>query len=315
MVRSMWICALALVCLAAVPLMAAEPPAAKSVLDTVTVYRGQALVTRIVDLPAETGDLQVTVNDLPAAVVGSSLSASSTGGDVLVRSVRFRTQAVAADGSKEVLDLDARIKGLKRDLAANDQGLRLIDAKATYLDRLEQFAASPAQSEAAKGTLSVEVIAQLTKFSFDRQGELAKERIELLQKAEDLKESLALAERQRAELSKASERSVNEAVLFLAKSKAGPATVRLQYLVGSADWSPSYNVHLTDDGKTVRVEYLADIRQMSGEDWSGVRLVLSTATPQLSAQSPVLGPLWISLSSAGGKGSAGLFNLGDYNQA
>jgi hypothetical protein len=51
----------------------------------------------------------------------------------------------------------------------------------------------------------------------------------------------------------------------------------------------------TAKGDSVRVEYLAEVSQQSGEDWQGVALVLSTATPRMSAESPVLAPLWVQL--------------------
>jgi len=292
------------VCLAAGSAAWAEPTAAKSRLDAVTVYRGQALVTRLVDLPADTGDLQCVVSDLPTAVIGSSLSVSADAGGIAVRSVRFRTRAVAAAASKEVADLDATMKNLRHEVFANDQGLKLLDAKGAYLDKLEQFAAPTAQTEMTKGVLNPDTLSQVTKLLYDRRNELMEQRIERTLKAEELRDRLALLERQRSELSRAAERSVNEAVIFLSKEQAGPATIRLQYLVGTADWSPAYNIRLAADGKTIRLEYLADIRQMSGEDWTDVRLTLSTATPKLNAQSPVLGPLWVGLSKPAPDASA-----------
>jgi uncharacterized protein (TIGR02231 family) len=320
--------ALCLGLLAVAATQAAEPPATatadaaiavKSRIDTVTVFRGQALVTRILDLPAQTGDLQIAVEDLPAAVYGSSLSASSDDTGTVVRSVQFRTRAVAAAASKEVADLDTSIKSLKQEIYANEQYQKLQDAKLTYLDRLEQFAVAPAGPQAAKGELKPEVIDQITKTDFEQRTAIVKERIDLVQKAEALKEKLALAERQRGELSRSAEKAVNSALVFITKSKAGAAPMRLQYMVGSADWSPRYNVTLVDGGKSVRLEYLADIQQMSGEDWSGVRLTLSTATPQLAAETPVLGPLWINLiapSPASTPGSGpGMFSFQGYAKA
>jgi uncharacterized protein (TIGR02231 family) len=302
--QSLVFMAIMTVCLAAGSAAWAEPTAVKSRIDAVTVYRGQALVTRVVELPADTGDLQCVVSDLPTAVIGSSLSASADAGGIAVRSVRFRTRAVAAAASKEVADLDTAMKALRHEVFANDQGLRLLEVKGAYLDKLEQFVAPTAQTEMTKGVLNPDTLSQMTKLIYDRRSELMEQRIEQTLKAEELRDRLALLERQRSELSKAAERSVNEAVVFLSKEQAGPATIRLQYLVGTADWSPAYNIRLTADGKTIRMEYLADIRQMSGEDWADVRLTLSTATPKLNAQSPVLGPLWVGLSSPAPNSSA-----------
>jgi len=290
-------CALMLIAIVAAPL-AAEPTAAASRIESVTLYRGQALVTRLVDVPAETGDLELLVTGLPAAVVGSSLGASAESPDgIAIRSVRFQSRAVAEAVTKEVAELDAKIKDLRHQLFANEQMMRLLEARSSYLDKLEQFVAPTAQAEMTKGVLNAETLTGLTQMVFEQRGELTDRRIELTVEAEALREQLALAERQRAELSKAAEKALNEAVVFLSKPKAGPAAVRLQYLVGAADWSPAYNLHLDGEGQSAQLEYLAEIRQMSGEDWSGVRLTLSTATPQLNAESLPLSPLWVDLAA------------------
>ena len=46
------------------------------------------------------------------------------------------------------------------------------------------------------------------------------------------------------------------------------------------------------------LEYYALVQQTSGEDWNGVKLTLSTAMPTMTAEAPILTPLWVSL--AGG---------------
>ena len=91
------VCAVsALIVLTGVCVAPAELIVAESSLEAVTVYRGQALVTRSVALPAKQGELEISVGDLPAQVAGSSLSASVGATEGLaIRSVRYRTRAAA----------------------------------------------------------------------------------------------------------------------------------------------------------------------------------------------------------------------------
>ena len=58
--------------------------------------------------------------------------------------------------------------------------------------------------------------------------------------------------------------------------------------MNNATWVPSYNVRSDGDRKSVKLEYLGSIEQMSGEDWSKVTLSLSTATPSLVSATPSL---------------------------
>jgi uncharacterized protein (TIGR02231 family) len=64
---------------------------------------------------------------------------------------------------------------------------------------------------------------------------------------------------------------------------AGRATLRLTYIVGQASWSPVYDITLDRKGGSIGIERGVTIFQETGEDWTDVRLTLSTA--QLDRQS------------------------------
>src|SRR5688572_20826655 len=87
----------------------AQTAPAKSVevrgkIDAVTVYRGQALVARVVDVPAPGGLREIVITDLPVQVLPNSLFAESLDG-AEVRSVLFRERAVSQDVREEVRKL------------------------------------------------------------------------------------------------------------------------------------------------------------------------------------------------------------------
>jgi len=89
-------------------------------IEAVTVYRGQALVTRSLDLDFEPGIHEVVVGDLPAHIVQGSLHAEA-GADVSIRSVRYREQPIRVDVSEEVQGFDSLIASLRDDLARLDR--------------------------------------------------------------------------------------------------------------------------------------------------------------------------------------------------
>src|SRR5438445_146727 len=69
---------------------------------------------------------------------------------------------------------------------------------------------------------------------------------------------------------------------------AGPALARVVNLVPCALWRPAYRATLAADRGSVLLETDAFVWQDTGEDWTGVRLSLSTARPTLAAAPPVL---------------------------
>ena len=298
------LCAIVAIVLVASPaLLPAAPTAATSRIETVTVYRGQAIVTRVVDLPNRVGEMEIVLDDLPAQVLGTSLHASAAAG-VAIRSVQFRVQAVAQQPNKEIAQLDADIKSVTREVFALKQHQTLLKAKTAYAEKLENFAAPTAKVEMAQGVLNAETLGQVTTQILKLREDIITKTIELAAAEEDLQEKLALLQRKRSELTKGSNKTVRQAVIFLARDGGGAGTIRLSYLVGSANWSPTYNVRLNGQGTSVEVEYLAQVQQMSGEDWKGVKVSLSTATPQMNAKSPPLAPLWIDLIGQQTKGKS-----------
>ncbi len=294
-------CFIVALVLGSIPVFGAPVPAA-SVVQEVVVYRGQALVTRAVTVPGGEGEMELIVGDLPEQIVGPSASASADGAaGVTIRSVRFRARAVAEAPKKEIADLDAQIKALNRQVYANQQLEGLLAAKTGYVTRLEAFTAPTAQVELAKGVLNPDTLQKVSEMVFTLRSELTAEQIKLHEAGEDLKEQLALLQRKRQEIAGGG-KTVREAAIFVSKAGKAATTIQLSYLVNEADWSPAYNLRLASDGKTVRLEYLAQVQQTSGEDWANVKLTLSTATPAMNAESPLLAPFWVGLTAGAAEG-------------
>jgi hypothetical protein len=271
----------------------------KGKVDAVTVYRGQALVTRLVDLPAGAGLGEVVVSELPERIVPGSILAVGGGGadGVEVRSVRYRERAVGQDVRGEVQKFDDEIQSLNDKAAAISKQQQLLQEQRAYLDKLSNFAAPTATVEMTKGVLNAEQLKNLTTFQFDQRKAIADQELKLAKDQRDVNEQLSVVQRRRAEVTGKSSKTLREAVVFV--SRKGGGTVRLRYLVEAAGWAPSYNIRADAARKSATVEYQASISQMSGEDWNDVQMTLSTATPNLIAAAPMLNPLTISLVARG----------------
>jgi uncharacterized protein (TIGR02231 family) len=153
--------------------------------------------------------------------------------------------------------------------------------------------------------LNAETLQKITLFSFEQRKTIAAEAIALQKDKRDLAKTLSLLERKGAELTKGASRTVREALLFVEKKADAKETLRLSYLVSGCGWSPAYTFRAGKDRKEVGVECSAIIQQMTGEDWSGVSLTLSTASPALAAAGPGLAPFPVALGPGGGPPQAG----------
>lgn len=263
-------------------------------VDSVILYRGQALVRRTVPVAGKAGPMELVVAELPTQVLPDSLFAEGAG-DVEVRAVRFRTRAVGEDPREDIRRLRDQIEDINRKIARNQRMKQLVQEQLQYLGKLEQFVAPTATVEMSKGVLDAKQLRELTEFAFTKREELAQRQLTLDEEATQLREELTLAQRKLGELASGSTKTVREALVFLEKKNPGNGTLTLSYLVGGAGWSPTYNVRGNrKDGKAA-IEYSAIIRQTSGEDWTGIELTLSTASPALSAEGPALAPFKVAL--------------------
>lgn len=266
-------------------------------IDEVTVYRGQALVTRVVETPKAAGSHEVVVTDLPEQLLPGSLFAEA-GSGVEVRSVRYRTRAVEADVREEVREIDEQLQTIGDALALNESKRKQLEEQRAYLEKMELFVAPTAATELTAGVLNPETLKVMARFSFEERARIAEEQIRLSREQRDLNSKRDLLQRQRAEVAGGSNRLVREAVMLITVDQRG-SSLRLKYLVNGATWSPSYNVRTDEERAGVRVEYLASVEQQSGEDWSEVAMTLSTATPSLVARAPRLDPLLVALMPTG----------------
>jgi hypothetical protein len=267
-------------------------------ITAVTVYRGQALITREVPVTVKAGGQEIVIDALPENVVPESLFASGDD-NLTIRAVRYRTEAVDNEPREEVRKLDDAIaekqKALRRNAALN----AVYVARAKYLDRLEAFSADTSETDINKGVLDPKALQATAEFLFTQRTELADKQLTLAEEKLELDKAISLLQRQRERLTSNTTRTLQEAVILLDAAKAGNTKLALSYLVNNVGWSPAYAARYDSKKDKLLLEYHAVITQMSGESWDGVKLTLSTTRPQMVSEAPSLAPMIVALVRGG----------------
>jgi len=305
----------------------AEPVGVDGPITSVIVYRGQALVTRTIEIPSGGGDMELLLENLPEKILPESLYAQS-GGTVSVLSVRYREKVVREDMREEVKALQGEILALKKQIqnAGFDQQ--------NCMDRIDRYreqwklSVDSANADLNRGILQPEAVQKLTEFLETKSIELHKESVRLVNEKQDLERRLAEAEKKLNELQQGQQRVNRQALVYIARADNAKASISLSYLVRDANWQPQYNLRAMPEQKAAGVEYNALVQQSSGEDWSNTTLALSTAEPMMISTAPSLEPMMVTLGSgeammmqqvaqqpvpqAGGMGVAGFADQGQY---
>jgi uncharacterized protein (TIGR02231 family) len=118
--------------------------------------------------------------------------------------------------------------------------------------------------------------------------------IELERRMKILNAQKRLVEKQLSDY-RAGVKSLNTQIAVVVKvSKANPdALFKLQYLVSGVSWKPYYDIRVKDVNSPLQFVLKANIRQTTGEEWSDVKLSLTTNNPNQTGVKPEIRPLFL----------------------
>jgi hypothetical protein len=276
---------------------------AKHRITAVTVYQGNALVTREVEVPDGAGAMELLVSPLPPQTLAGSPYAEGTDG-IRVLNTRYRTIAIKEDTREEVRKLAESLKQLQALAQKVQADIQLAADHQQFLAKLEGFTGVTMQHLTDKGVMNADAVIALSKFIMQTKAERAREAVTLQQQLQDVNAQTEFTQRQLAEKTAGVSRTERVAVITVDKANAAAGRVRLNYLVGAVHWQPKYRFRAGKANEPVQLEYLAGVQQQTGEDWANVTLALSTAQPLLHAAPPDLKMLEVSVVPVGGKAPA-----------
>lgn len=277
---------------------------APSKVTTVTVYPIGALVSREVEATGPAGRVELVVSPLPATTVSSSLYAEGIDG-IRVLTTRFRIRPIVADNRAQALKLMEELKQLQIAREKIEGDLQAVQDNVKMIGKMENFLNVSTVQATEKGALNAEAAIAVAKHIREQRLTSAKEIVDLKQQIQDNQDKSQLIQQRLTNLMAGVARYEHDAIIVVDKANAAAGTVRLNYLVEGASWHPQYKLRADKAGKEqVTLEYLAGVVQNTGEDWSNVKLVLSTAQPMLNAAPPDLQTLHVTASPKGGAASA-----------
>ncbi|WP_329594217.1 mucoidy inhibitor MuiA family protein [Streptomyces sp. NBC_01005] len=268
----------------------AQQPIALPV-TAVTCLEDRAHVERSVVLDLEAGVQRLRLGPVSALAVDRTLHAELTAGHhatVLdVRIVRSWTPRAPLPPTEDDSALRHRVHDLEEERLSLGRRRDRLKARLDLLGRL----AADVLREIGEGAGSGETEQHRWARELDRVGEERDTYSEQLRATDsrladiavglgEAERAMQLAEEEPAEL-------VGHVELTVETAAAGPVGLRLSHLTPCALWRPAYRAVL--DGDSLTLETDAMVWQRTGEDWSDVRLTLSTARSALATDPPRLG--------------------------
>ncbi|PHX58610.1 MAG: hypothetical protein CK522_03230 [Opitutia bacterium] len=270
---------------------AADIPTTAAKVHTVTVYGDRAEVVRHLTATIEAGDHTLTFENLPGATDLSSVRVDGKGAFTLIdiRGERIQTKEVA---DERVLKLTKELEALRAQL--ND--LTLADNRITQRkSALEKVLGrlTSVGKESANAEMDPSKWAAYLQYHVDTLAKLDQEILANGVSRNSLTLDIDRVQRELNELNAQRFKFRNVARVRIEAKQAGPIELDLAYVVRGPSWNPLYDIRADTKAKTVQVNYHAEVRQSTGEDWKGVALKLSTAQPNLGGREPQMSPWFI----------------------
>lgn len=265
--------------------------ASSSAPDQVVVFPDRAQVTRLATITCG-ARVAVEFEGIPPVAAQDSFRARVTGGSVdgmrgelVTREREFSPKAEAVNKQLEALE--------KELAAAQDQATRA-QVQAQVGRKYTEIAGQLVSREMAAEKPDVKAWQSAFDASLNAGVAAARAAADASAKLRELQQKIAELRNQHAQLMLAAAKQ-SWTVEVLASCPAGrSAQVALTYLVGGSSWTPVYEARADEDSKAVDFSTWATVSQATGEDWSQVELILSTAVPSQNATPPELKVLKVS---------------------
>src|SRR5262245_7710739 len=252
-------------------------------ISAVTLYPGSATVERTARIAP--GATLLRISGLPANFDPQSVRVDADPG-VAIGEVATQDSARSEAPSAREAQLEEKIQALKDRQAALDDEAKSAQMFTEFLSRLGAPGEKPAPMPDARSLAGV--VELIRKGGGDS---LARARRAQVEKRENAKRIAAL-ERDLARL-RSGARDSRSILVGVATERGGVA--RVSYQVNGAGWRPAYRASLDSVASKLELVRQGVIQQSTGEDWSGVKLKLSTGQPRLTPSGPDPRPWWVSL--------------------
>jgi len=261
-------------------------------ITDVVVFVNKAKVKRTGSISVESGKETISVTGLPQNLDPDSIRVKASGtAEVKISGVDLRKTFFKDIPEGIVRELTDKIEKLKekKDKTADQKGL--LESKQKHIEGLLKSTRIFA-SGFARGEVSIESHQKLLNFLIKDGDTLSSDlrkkekeindinkEIKKLQDELDLAGNLKPRERYSADISVTSDKNCK-------------LNIELSYHIRGASWKPEYDIMISGDH--LRIDYLAAVRQRTGEEWENVSIGLSTLSPSNITKVPELDPWFIS---------------------
>jgi len=265
----------------------------KSSINSVTIYPDRATIIREADLSLGPGIHSVVFDSLPVTVIPNSLRVSGKGTAVVkVLGIDMSTQYLESPLLPEIKKIQSEIDALQLEINKTKSGIEVLETQEKFLKSIESANAAKASQEVMLGKPDIQSWERVINFLGKKLQEIKKSKLEKLKVLKEQQKKLNALNKKLSSMKPQKPLEGKKVTVLLEANRGGEFKLSLSYTVVRARWVPLYTIRALPDSSEVEFAISANIQQRSGENWKNVKAFLSTSSPALGTNPPVLRP-WI----------------------
>jgi uncharacterized protein (TIGR02231 family) len=268
----------------------------ESQISEVTVYTDRALITRRGTVALTGNERELTVASLPTTLETESVRATGAG-TVAVRLLGARTETVfhSEPAGDRIAELTAQIQELETQKRAIKDQIASRKIQLNFVENLSEKSVGSFASAISKQQIGLNETGELLNFLGSNYKKYVSAIAQHERQQRDIDKQIeALRQQLRQVQTPYSQQSFN-IIVAIEPSGSGNFELEVSYVVTRASWTPLYDLRVNTTNNQINLNYLAEVNQNTGEDWTGVALTLSTAKPGMGTFPPKLQPWFIDI--------------------
>ncbi|WP_129125656.1 mucoidy inhibitor MuiA family protein [Geomonas oryzae] len=268
---------------------------AQSRITAVTVFSDRAQVTRHAALTLKPGMNLLNFDDMPQLMMEESLRAEGKGsGRARIAGISVKKVFLDRTREQRVRDLEDEIVQLTRKVESIEARRKALAAQKAFVDSIRVGYGERISKEIGAGKPITGELDQAMRFVGENTGKIEEKIYDTEAEKRPIQDRIAALKKELEQNRADGMKEVRSVQVAIEAEREMKFDMELSYLVPQATWVPTYDVRLSADGKEAELVYRAQVWQMTGEDWPGVKLTLSTASPASGGGAPELFPWRVS---------------------
>ena len=251
-----------------------------SKIDNIIIYNNGASVNRTGMINLKKGTNKIFISNLSPKLISESIQFNVKSNDVIINSISKQanflgnsynnSQVKSIGDSIQKINDSIRLK--KVNLEVYNQEKDLLDQNKSVLKTSREFI--------------IDDLMDLTDYFNQKIKEIQTNISKLNKEIFDLEKMKASLQKQMSSIKSDVNNQASDVVIQLTCSKEGEFNYDLSYNTLQAGWVPYYDIRIKEINSPIKLTYKAKIYQNTSEEWSDVKLSLSTGKLNKSNKAP-----------------------------